>query len=415
MTMMYDPAAPATHQRPAGVRRLLAAGHEADFATHLRTFGALSLPERSSMLSELEASRLTGRGGAGFATWRKVASASSSVHSRRRGRSPIVIGNGAEGEPLSWKDEVLLQNAPHLVIDGLLVAAHTVGARNTILYVGRGSLESVERAIGERDDSRGIEVVEAADSFISGEASAVVNAIENDDPRPTDRMARMTESGLKGRPTLLQNVETLAHVALIARYGAHWFRSIGASDDPGTRLVTVSGDVERQGVFEVTTDTTIAQILQTTKTDPRSVAAALIGGYHGSWVGPAALDATLAPSDLASFGAQPGAGIVHVLGRGSCGLTATAEITEYLAGESARQCGPCMFGLPTMASRLSELAAGISPATNAAELIRLSDLIVGRGVCHHPDGTVRLVRSALTVFAADVRAHGHGHCTRQEG
>lgn len=414
MTLTFDPAAPATHPRPDGTRRLLAAGHEADFATHLRTFGALPLSESDSILAELEASRLTGRGGAGFSTWRKVAYAESSAGSRRRSRSPIVIGNGAEGEPLSWKDEVLLRNAPHLVIDGMLVAARTVGARNTILYVGSGSLASVERAIGERHDARGIEVVEAADSFISGEASAVVNAIENDDPRPTDRVKRMTESGLKGRPTLLQNVETLAHVALIARYGAHWFRSIGASDDPGTRLVTVSGDVEQQGVFEVATDTTIAQVLQTTGTDPRSLSAALIGGYHGSWVAQAAFGATLSPSDLADVGAKPGAGIVHALGRTSCGLAATAEITDYLAGQSARQCGPCMFGLPTMASRLSELASGVSTATNAAELIRLSDLIVGRGACHHPDGTVRLVRSALAVFAADVRAHGHGRCTRQE-
>lgn len=415
MTMTFDPAAPSARHRPDGVRRLLAAGHNADFAAHLRTFDTLHLPQSSAMLAELESSGLTGRGGAGFATWRKVASAVKSTSSRRRGRSPIVIGNGAEGEPLSWKDQVLLQNAPHLVIDGLLVAAHTVGAGHTILYVGSASLASVERAIGEREDARRIEVVAAADSFISGEASAVVNAIENGDPRPTDRVSRMTESGLRGRPTLVQNVETLAHVALIARFGASWFRSVGASDDPGTRLVTVSGDVAQQGVFEVTTDTTIEQVLRTTGTDPRSLTAALIGGYHGSWVASGSFGAALSPSGLATVGAKPGAGIVHALGRDACGLAATAEIADYLAGESAQQCGPCMFGLPTMASRLTELATGISPAANAAELIRLSDLIVGRGACHHPDGTVRLVRSALTVFAADVRAHGHGRCTRQEG
>ncbi len=256
-------------------------------------------------------------------------------------------------------------------------------------------------------------MVQAAESFVSGEASAVVNAIENDDPRPADRTLRLTDSGLRGRPTLVQNVETLAHVALVARYGAHWFRSVGSPDDPGTRLVTVSGDVGRQGVFEVTTDTTLAEVVQTTRTDPGSVAAALVGGYHGSWVPAVSFGASLSPSGLASVGARPGAGIVHVLARTRCGLAATAEITDYLAGQSARQCGPCMFGLPTMASRLGDLAAGVSPAANAAELMRLADLVVGRGACHHPDGTVRLVRSALTAFAGDVAAHSRGHCTRQ--
>ncbi|WP_290474261.1 NADH-ubiquinone oxidoreductase-F iron-sulfur binding region domain-containing protein [Leifsonia sp. 71-9] len=414
MTMTSGPTTRERNTAPAGSRRLLAAGRDADLGTHLRTFGSVALPESGRMLAELESSGLTGRGGAGFATWRKVAAAGRD-RSPRRSRAPIVIGNGAEGEPLSWKDAVLLQNAPHLVIDGLLVAAHTVGARKIILYTGTDSLDALTRAIAERDDARRIELLEAADSFVSGEASAVVNAIEHDDPRPADRIVRMTDSGLKGRPTLLQNVETLAHVALIARYGGRWFRSVGAPDDPGTRLVTVSGDVAQQGVFEVTTDSTVDQVLRKSGTDPRTATAALIGGYHGAWVPSASFGAAFSPAGLAAVGAQPGAGIVHVLGRTRCGLDATAEITDYLAGQSARQCGPCMFGLPTMASRLSELAAGVSAAANAAELVRLSDLVVGRGACHHPDGTARLVRSALMVFAADVRAHGHGHCTRQEG
>lgn len=414
MTMEIEGATAPAVERPEDSRRLLAAGQEAHRERHLATFGALPLHESAAILAELEASGLTGRGGAGFPAWRKVAATQSARTSHRRSRSPIVIGNGAEGEPLSWKDAVLLQNAPHLVIDGLLTATRTVGAGHAMLYVPRGSLPAVEAAIAERSDARRIEVVEAADSFISGEASAVVNAIENDDPRPTDRTVRMTESGLRGRPTLLQNVETLAHVALIARFGAGWFRSVGAREDPGTRLVTVSGDVNTPGVFEVTTDSTLAQIVEATNTDPRSASAALVGGYHGAWVPAASFSAAVSPRALAPFGAQPGAGVVLVLGRNRCGLEVTASITNYLAGQSARQCGPCMFGLPAIAARFSELATGIAAAANAKELVRLSNLIIGRGSCHHPDGTVRLIRSALNVFAADVRAHASGRCTRQE-
>ncbi|MGO4535888.1 NADH-ubiquinone oxidoreductase-F iron-sulfur binding region domain-containing protein [Leifsonia sp. 2MCAF36] len=410
--MTADPGFPAAAERPAGANRLLSAGTEATLEAHLRAFGPLPACEPHASLAQLEASGLTGRGGAGFPAWRKLAAVGVGAR-RSRGRAPILIANGSEGEPLSWKDAVLLQNAPHLVIDGMLAAGRMVGARNVLLYVGSASLPSVERAIAERPDARGIEVVEAADSFIAGEASAVVNAIGNDDPRPTDRIVRLTESGLRGRPTLVQNVETLAHLALIARFGGAWFRSIGTPEQPGTRLVTVTGDVPRTGVFEVPTDATLSDVLGSVRLDADTASAVLVGGYHGAWVPAAAFDTPLTPAGLAPFGAQPGAGIVHVLGDQRCGLQATAEIVGYLAGQTAGQCGPCMFGLPTMAARFAALAAGSDAKANAADLVRVSNLVVGRGACHHPDGTVRLIRSALHVFARDVRAHADGRCTRR--
>ncbi|HEV7186169.1 MAG TPA: NADH-ubiquinone oxidoreductase-F iron-sulfur binding region domain-containing protein [Leifsonia sp.] len=416
MTMTLDSASFAAVDRPAGAKRLLAAGHEAAEDAHLRTFGPLPLRKSAALLTELEASGLAGRGGAGFPTWRKLAAAENSRSSRSRRHSPIVIGNGGEGEPLSWKDAVLLQNAPHLVIDGLLTAARAIGAGNVILSVGSDTIAAVRAAIdGRSDDARHIELVVAADGFVSGEAGAVVNAIENGDPRPTDRTIRLTESGLNRRPTLVQNVETLAHLGLIARFGADWFRTVGAPDDPGTRLVTVTGDVAREGVFEVATDTTVEQVIRSTGTDPASASAALVGGYHGTWIPSAAFSAPLSPRGLEPFDARPGAGIVHVLGRNRCGLSATASMVSYLAGETAGQCGPCMFGLPALAVRFSDLARGTAARANAAELVRLSDSIVGRGACYHPDGTVRLIRSALATFAGDVRSHAAGYCTRTEG
>lgn len=412
MTMTGDSATETLTRVPSGTRRLLAAGAEASFETHVRTFGALPARDSAALLAQLEASGLAGRGGAAFPTWRKLAAAAAAGSRRRRGLAPIVIANGSEGEPLSWKDQVLLQNAPHLVLDGMLTAARAIGARSLILYSGSESIGAVERAIAERPDARGIEVVEAADSFIAGEASAVVHAIESGDPRPIDRTARLTDSGLRGRPTLVQNVETLAHLGLIARYGGDWFRSVGSRKEPGTRLVTVTGDVPRSGVFEVATDATLLDVLDVVRLDARTASAALVGGYHGAWIPASSFDVRMTTGELGRFGAQPGAGIIHVIGAQRCGLDATAEIVEYLAGQTARQCGPCMFGLPTMAERFSALAHGEAAAENARELLRLSDLIVGRGACHHPDGTVRLIRSALDVFHADVDAHARGLCTR---
>lgn len=412
MTMTGEPVTDRLTQAPSGTLRLLAAGVEASLDTHLRTFGALPVRDAGAMLAQLELSGLAGRGGAGFPAWRKLAAAARPGSRRRRGQAPILIANGSEGEPLSWKDQVLLQNAPHLVLDGMLTAGRAVGARNLILYAGPESMAAVERAIAERPEARNIEVVEAADSFIAGEASAVVNAIANDDPRPLDRTVRLTDSGLRGRPTLVQNVETLAHIGLVARYGGDWFRSVGSPEEPGTRLVTVTGDVPRSGVFEVGTDATLADVLRAMELDVRTARAALVGGYHGAWIPASDFGVRLTPGELARFGAQPGAGIVHVIGTHRCGLDATAEIVEYLAGQTARQCGPCMFGLPTMAGRFSALAHGEAVTENAHELRRLSDLVVGRGACHHPDGTVRLIRSALDVFGADIDAHARGRCTR---
>ena len=404
MTMTSEPATEPLTAAPSGSRRLLAAGADASHDRHARTFGPLPVREARAMLAQLET--------AGFPVWRKLAAAAEAGSRRRRGQAPILIANGSEGEPLSWKDKVLLQNAPHLVLDGMLTAARAVGARNLVLSVGSESIAAVDRAIAERPDAANIEVFEAADTFISGEASAVVNAIANDDPRPLDRTARLTDSGLRGRPTLVYNVETLAHVGLIARYGGEWFRSAGSPDEPGTRLVTVTGDVPRPGVFEVGTDASLLELLRAANVDVRTASAALIGGYHGAWVPAASFSVRVTPGELARFGAQPGAGIIHVIGAQRCGLDATAEIVEYLAGQTAQQCGPCMFGLPTLADRFAALAHGESPTENASELLRVSDLIVGRGACHHPDGTVRLIRSALDVFSADVDAHARGRCTR---
>ena len=412
MTMTSDPATAPLPLAPSGARRLLAAGAEASHESHVRTFGPLPVREAGAMLAQLELSGLAGRGGAGFPAWRKLAAAAAAGAHRRRGHAPIVIANGSEGEPLSWKDQVLLQNAPHLVLDGMLTAARSVGARNILLFVGSHSLAAVQRAIAERPDARNVEVVEAADSFIAGEASAVVNAIATGDPRPMDRTVRLTDAGLRGRPTLVNNVETLAHVGLVARYGGDWFRSVGSPEEPGTRLITVSGDASRTGVVEVATDATLLQVLSAAQVDIRRVSAALVGGYHGAWIPASAFGLRLTSSDLSAFDAQPGAGIVHVIGDHRCGLDATAEIVGYLAGQTARQCGPCMFGLPTMADRFSALAHGEDATENAVELLRLSDLVVGRGACHHPDGTVRLIRSALHVFRADIDAHARGLCTR---
>jgi NADH:ubiquinone oxidoreductase subunit F (NADH-binding) len=412
MTMTADKDAGTwTGTAPVGLKRLFIAD-DAGISSHLSAYGTLATSEIGlELVDGLEAAGLTGRGGAGFATWRKLAATARTHEARSFGGKAIVIGNGAEGEPLSLKDEFLLRHSPHLVIDGLLAAASALRATESYLYVARNSLASVATALDERQDAKHVTLVEARDSFIAGEASAVVNAIENGVALPTDRIRRLSDSGLKRRPTLLQNVETLAQIALIARFGPEWFRSVGTEDDPGSRLVTVSGDVAMPNVLEVAGGTSLDKVLRACGADPPHLSAALVGGYHSAWIRAENLEVPLSSAPLAAYGASPGAGIVLALGANRCGLKITAEIVEYLARQSAGQCGPCMFGLPVMAKLFSALAAGSRDRGVVTELRRIAELVVGRGSCHHPDGTSRLALSALSVFSDEVGLHLADRCT----
>jgi NADH:ubiquinone oxidoreductase subunit F (NADH-binding) len=429
---------------PLGVNRLTRAATP-DLGRHLDVFGPLpAAPDATRLLDALRESGLEGRGGAGFPAWRKMAGLPVSRSESRpvfgRGRSaagragsrrPVLIGNAAEGEPLSVKDATLLRTAPHLVLDGLLTVAATVQAAEVYLYAPAALLPHLGRALAERSDAGGVQMRAATESFLSGEASAVVNALAGRPAVPSDRSIRLTSSGLGARPTLLHNIETLAHIALIVRFGADWFRSLGTDTDPGTRLVTVSRGLGVAGmaagvagvgaampghatatVLEVVGGSRIDAVLVAAGVDPATVAAVLVGGYHGSWVPAEALHTGLDRSSLAPFGASPGAGILLALEAGRCPLTLAAAIADYLAGQSARQCGPCVNGLPAMAAVLGRLAAGQRDPWLAGEVARLAALVTGRGSCHHPDGTARFVLSTLTVFAADVAAHLHGTCVK---
>ncbi len=394
-------------REPPVAQRLFAAGGPG-LREHQARFGRPPSVSAARLISSLEAAGLTGRGGAGFPTSRKIASVT--------GRKPVVIGNGAEGEPLSRKDAMLIARAPHLVLDGLQAAAAAIGSNKVFLYLPDHVAPTARFAIEERAaagwDQHWVTVVEAPDAFVAGEESAVVRRIEGGPALPRDRTVLTSISGVGGRPTLVNNVETLAHIALIARYGHRWFRSVGDPAEPGTMLITLSGALTGQPVIEVPTGTPLVNALSYGgATDLRQVSAVLIGGYHGSWIPSAAFaTARLSRTGLASLGASPGAGIVHALPIDECGLVRTADIVAYLAEQGARQCGPCTNGLPRLATLFDELAYGHIDDALLVELHRILDIVDGRGSCRHPDGTVRMCRSALEVFANDIALHRSGRC-----
>ncbi|HEX6549006.1 MAG TPA: NADH-ubiquinone oxidoreductase-F iron-sulfur binding region domain-containing protein [Candidatus Dormibacteraeota bacterium] len=350
-------------------------------------------PGGSHVLGLLEAAGLTGRGGASFPTaskWRAVA--------ERAGGDAVVIANGAEGEPLSRKDAMLMEKRPHLVIDGALIAAESVGAGRAILYAGqehRRAVLAMRRAIRERPSfERGrLELVEAPKSYIAGEESAAVHFLNQGVAAPTAIPPRPFESGVGGRPTLVQNVETLAQAALIAR-----------GRPAGSLLLTLGGAVARPGVVEVPIGATVAEVLELSGRhgQPRAV---LMGGYFGGWVGfEEASSMTLDPHRLRAAGGSLGCGVVWVLQENADAVGATARVMARLASESAAQCGPCFFGLRSLADACARIASRLPQANDLHNLRHWSDMVQGRGACKHPDGAVTFLRSALRLFEAEFAA-----------
>jgi NADH:ubiquinone oxidoreductase subunit F (NADH-binding) len=327
-----------------------------------------------------------------------------------RGRGPrALLVNAAEGEPMSAKDRALLRLNPHLVLDGAAAAAEAVGARSIVVALpadAEATLATLHAALRERSDRRRVELRRVPVAHLAGEESALIRYLNGGPLKPVVVPPLPAERGLKRRPTLVQNPETLAHVALIARHGPDWFRSVGTSEHPGSALLTVSGAVRAQGVTEIACGTPFSTLLEAMGGTLEPLRAVLIGGYHGVWVSADDLSSlTLDNADLARFGGSLGAGVIVALGRSACPLQELAGTVAWLASESAGQCGPCSNGLPALAGLLQALADGHAPRDAPRLLDRWSGHLIARGACRLPDGAVRFVQSGVEVFADELAQH----------
>jgi NADH:ubiquinone oxidoreductase subunit F (NADH-binding) len=384
--------------------RLLPLEGESDLDAHFNRWGAMP-GGGYALIDEVERSGLTGRGGAGFPMAVKLRAVAD------RGRS-VVVGNGSEHEPISRKDKVLMATAPHLVLDGLSIAAETVGADEAVLCISRGNrvvASSLSRALVERSavgaDRVAVRVEQVPEPYVTGEESALVHWLNGGESKPTFVPPRPFERGVRGRPTLVSNVETLAHLALVARFGAPWFRAVGTPGDPGSSLVTITGDVARSGVYEVALGAGLASTIAAACPEgtPKAV---LIGGYSGVWLsGQSLAHLTFDNTTLRRSGATIGSGSIAVVGPATCGLQEVANVARWMAGQSAGQCGPCVHGLPAIADALENLVAGDRRGAAARRVSDLAAVVARRGACGHPDGVVRMVISALKVFDHEIALH----------
>lgn len=419
-----EPSTPALPREAGTLPRLLAGIPPAGFMSldeHLAVHGETpSWPRRrgrrseSPLIDRVERAGLRGHGGAGFPTAAKLRAVAAA-----RGRA-IVVVNAAEGEPASLKDRTLMQTLPHLVLDGAQLAAQAVGAEELIVCVcesAQAGVDATAQAAGERrglpGDHARAHVTAVPGDYVAGQETALVNHLGGGPAIPTFTPPMVFQQGVRRRPTLVANAETLAHLALIARHGPEWFRQLGTPSQPGSALVTLCGaSIPHPGVYEIEHGSSLVSLVDAAGGDLAGSRALLLGGYGGSWIGAEFLrGVALSDEHLAPHNAALGAGVVLLLSVDACPIAETARVTRWLAQQSAGQCGPCVHGLDAIATTVEELAAGSAPANAPQRIARLAALVSRRGACGHPDGTARLVASALDTFAPELADHArHGPC-----
>jgi len=373
---------------------------------HRDRLGPAPRPSAAALVEMAADVDLRGRGGAGFPFAVKLAAAA-----RRRA---VVVVNASEGEPASHKDAALMTCAPHVVLDGAAAVACALGTRQVHIVVPceLPSLRLVvQRALHERasaGERLDVTLHEAQPWFVAGQAQAVLQLLAGRENLPVTTWQPAAVRGHRGRPTLLSNAETFAHLGHLARLGSAGYAAQGTADEPGTTLLTLRGDGWDPQVREVAFGTPLADVF----TGAEMIRPHLLGGYHGTWLRPAQLrDLTVSRTAIAAAGATLGAGVMLPLAPGACPLVRTAELVDYLSGQSAGRCGPCRNGLPAMAGELRALVQGQGSVGRVEELC---GLVVRRGACAHPDGTARLVASMLARFPEEVVSHSLGRCRARD-
>jgi NADH:ubiquinone oxidoreductase subunit F (NADH-binding) len=416
------PGANPGSEAPAAEVRLLRGtrpdGGALSLRAHLAVHGPLpqvvGRDGADALVALVAASGLRGRGGGRFPLADKLSAVRAAARRDLRRRRPSVVVNATESEPLSRKDFALLARTPHLVLDGAALAAVAVGAHDVVVWLHEDPevRARLEVALAERaafGPYPRFRVVDAADGYVAGEETAVVRALSGGPAAPTFAPPRVSSRGVDGRPSLVSNVETLAHLAVLARHGADWFRQVGLADDAGTQLLTVAGAVRWPGVVEVPVDVAVPDVVAAAGGVAVRPSGFLVGGYAGAWLDlDAAAAARWSLPGLRPWRAAPGVGLLVVLPPDSCPVLETARVTAYLARWSAGQCGPCRNGLPALAAAAHRLGSPEPTTGEPDQLARWAGMVSGRGACHHPDGVAALVASLLRAFPDEVAAHAAG-------
>lgn len=361
----------------------------------------------SQILDAVQESGLTGRGGAGFPVGRKWTLAAHGSAAER-----YVVCNGGEDEPGSHKDRVLLEFRPHLVLEGALLCAAAIQARTVFFYInehykqGMARLTQSVAEAGAAGFLQDVEVrfVEAPTVYVAGEDSAALEVIEGRAALPRQKPPYPTEQGLWGKPTVVNNVETLANIPGIVRHGPARFRRNGTSERPGTMLFCLGDEVERPGVYELPIGASLLHLLEACGgglKGGRRVKAILPGGPSCAFLSADHLDIALDPESLRNAGSSLGCGAMRFIPEGTRMLEVVAEIAKFFQRESCGQCPACRMETNTLALMLERVKVGQGGAALLEQVEKVLDFNRGKGFCAliHMPGPPLL--SAMKLFPED--------------
>lgn len=383
-----------------------------DYAGYSERGGYRPLSAVDELLDEVKRSGLLGRGGAAFPMAVKLRAVRD--NGKRNDSGTVVVANGEEGEPASIKDRWLLRNRPHLILDGLRLAAAMVAADRAHVYVSDPqSARSIKIALSELDAdmlgavSVALRVVDP--SYVAGEETAAVRALNGGPVKPTDKPPRPFEAGVGGQPTLVSNVETLANLPYVQQHGWEAFRAQGTSQSPGTLLVTITGADRPPGLYEIPHGLPITELLALQSISSEQVRGALMSGYFAGLLNRDVLDATADHETFQGLGSGLGCGAISII-TDDCPVAVAASVLAYFDRENAGQCGSCFNGTAAMAAVAGALRDGVAADEDLARLRRWSVVLRGRGACATLDAATNVAASLLNQFPHEVTCHLDNSC-----
>ena len=362
---------------------------------------------------------LRGRGGAGFPTGKKWQLTREAAEEHR-----YLVLNGGEDEPGSKKDRVLLENLPHLVLEGTILAAYAIAASKAYLYINARydtAIKSINDALAEAkiagywgsnvlgsDFSLDIEVVPAPHNYVAGEDTAVLEVIEGKKPWPRQKPPFPVTVGLFGKPTAVNNVETLANVAPIVLKGADWYRKFGTPESAGTMIFSLNDDVNRPGVYELPFGTPLRYLIE-------DCGGGIKGGKKIKAIMPAApssaflplekIDTPLDHNSMRDAGAALGCGVVKLVSQDTCIVEELVKIADFFAAESCGQCPACRMETNTLAMMIKKVQAGQGGQPILDQFGKILAFNKGKGFCNLIAMPGPPIESAIKLFPADFEAH----------
>ena len=370
-------------------------------------YQAVDDPDR--LLDEVARSGLLGRGGAAFPLAIKLRTVRDAGGAGAGGQ-PVVLANGEEGEPASVKDKWLLRNRPHLVLDGVRLAARIVGAERAVVYVSDPlAAQAMEAALAAVDLELSVGVVTVDPGYVAGEETAAVRAVNGGPAKPTDKPPRPFQVGVDGQPTLVSNVETLANLPFVLRHGGAAFRAVGTDDSAGTFLATVTGAGRQPVLYELPHGVSFSELLALHGVSAENVSGVLMGGYFAGLLNRDVLNATLDHETMRALGSGLGCGAIAIL-TDDCPVAVAAAVMAYFDRENASQCGSCFNGTAAMSAVTSALRDGVATADDLARLERWSVVLRGRGACATLDAATNVAASLLLQYPELVARHLDGEC-----